>query len=556
MASSKVTVDEKDILLLFRDFLEESGQYESLIPFERSTGLYPRRLSAKFVSMREAVLWGDLDELQKHIFEPFRNLGYENESRECKYAIAKQRYLESLLQIKPDKADLQEKLAEVEKLCPSSEEFKALLSLLTLPSLSASPEYKEWNVQKGRLQCFYQLASLTSKVFGLNESKCGLTSPSSLDSPEKRLSKNRLVQLIAKGLLYEQCEAICSHPSTSGQATQEDTDSCLQFLDLYNWIKQQPDSAFQLSPATLQLQVCCKPSVPREESSERSKDALSESMQPLLSDLEEPSHTGTDSDSNKQTSTAVGNNDESVPCETRQVELNSKSEVKVCNESKSEVKAAQAEFLTANSRPRSLVETRVSASSDSQVATAKLTPDDVMRFRDNFVDGSPETKEEAAMHKEGLSQPSLMAKLNSEANLADEIIRDSALPSAKSAPLLPALLVKQTMRFEDNFIDESGTVTVDKTPPRDGTKKGRKSSTPKPSSSGEMTQEPPSFSTSPVPHVSSVQQDGIEAAEENHTVPSAKRLIDFSENLEESVVFPTTKLLAHVKDKQVSGVTL
>ena len=526
MAASKVTVDEKDVLLLFRDFLEESGQYESLVPFERSTGIYPRRLPAKFASLREVVLWGDLDELKNDIFEPFRNLGDENGLNACRYAIAKQRYLESLLQINTDKASLQERLAEVEKLCPSSEEFEALLSLVTLPSLSASPEYKDWSVEKGRLQCFYQLASLT------NEAKCGLTLPSSVDPPEQRLSKNRLVQLIAKGHLYEQCEAIYSHPSTSSQAAEEDKESFLQLLDLYNWIKQQPDSAFQLSPATLQFEVlCCKPTVQREESSERSNDALSESMQPLLTELEEESsHTKTDSDSNKQNSTAavdqqassgsataVGKTDKSAPHETKEVELNSKSEPKDCYKSKS---ATQAEFLTSNSHRKSSVETGVREATLPSAISAPLLPallvSQTMGFEDNF------TGESGA--KKG---------------------RKSSTPKPS-----------RTMGFEDNFTGESGAAPVEITPPRDGAKKGRKSSTPKPSSTGEMVLEPPSFSSSPVPHLSSVLEDESKAAEDDHSVPSAKRHIDFSENLEESVVFPTSKLLAHVKDKQVNKVTL
>ena len=127
------------------------------------------------------------------------------------------------------------------------------------------------------------------------------------------------------------------------------------------------------------------------------------------------------------------------------------------------------------------------------------------------------------------------------------------------------------MKFDDNFVDKNsssvrfggnfpdGSEAIEQTPPYQATKTGRKSSTPKPSSSSELTQQPPSPSTSPVPRIPSAQAAGGvrpigSTTEEAMSKSKAKKHIDFSENLEESIVFPTAKLLGHVKDKQVSKI--
>ena len=595
MTSSTVLVNERDILLLLRNFLEENGQYECLIPFERSTGVYPPSLPVELVSLREIILWGNLDELQKHIFEPFRDLGEEGELRKCKYAIAKQRYLEALVEVNPDKADmLKRHLSEVDELCPSPNEFQVLMSLLTLPSFADSPEYKSWTVQKGRLECFHTLATWISKVLGANAK---LTPPISLQSPEQRLSKSRLVQLITKGLLYERCEDMCAHPH-SGHARGQLNDGS-KVLDLYNWIKHQPDSAFQLSPSMLQLQINSRSGQSREgnfRGSRSKRGADDSSSQPLLTeestnspDSNQLNSTGGD-DQQASAAATVEKDDENVEHDGQaegETELESDGEAKN-HESKSVESAAQddndeskQEKDSANSHPESNMTDNAAsrtAVSTGQVQLARLTPD-MMKFDNNFVDGSssgsitepsPITDQATgaskaepthkmhkadtpslAVRKSFTSRPSLVAKLKSETDLAERIIREAAIPSTTSAPLLPALLIKETLKFEDNFTDNSGA--VEQTPQRHATKKGRKSSTPKPSSSKQLTQQP-SPSTSPVPHIPSAR--GGVSVTEDHSMPTAKKHIDFSENLEESVVFPTARLLAHVTDKQVGKVWL
>ena len=596
MATSKVVLNEKDVSLLLRDFLEENGQYECLVAFERSTGLYPPSLSAELVSLREIILWGNLDELQKRIFEPLQNMGEESELRKCKYVIAKQRYLETLLEVNSDKADLlKQQLAEVEDLCPSPEEFRVLFSLLTLPSLSTSPDYKHWTIQKGRLQCFHQLASWISKVLGM---RAHLIPPqTSSHPPEQRLPKTRLVQLLAKGLLYEQCEAICAHPTTTstGEATERGSgDGSIKLLDLYNWIKHQPDSAFQLPPSTLQLQVRSKSGASSAESREESfrgsseselsrspRAAMGESSRPLLMEESQSTDQQNFMSGDSQTPSVAAarekaTNKDMAHRQMGEAELippQSKSAESVGQNDRESQLAKEAKNLHPESNMSENLTSKEAVSAGPQVGVqlAKLTPNNMMQFDDNFADknggrvddSSPDggKQAEGIHNREDASRPSLVEKLKSEAEIAEQIMKEAALPTSTSAPLLPAILLKQTMKFGDNFTDDSGAVEPTPPPPRHAKKKsGRKSSTPKPSSSRGLTQQisPPSPSTSPVPCIPSAMAPGSSRSgmrEEHLAAPTckAKKHIDFSaENLEESIIFPTAKLLAHVKDKQVS----
>ena len=248
MADNKLTIQERDIVHLLRDFLEEAGHAECLAAFEKCTGSYPSSLERvpELVSLRRLVLSGRLEELQEHFLEQFKDSVAKEELQRCIYELVKQQYLELYLQVTEETSDsLKQLLTQLERLCPSRKEFKALLSLLTIPSLDHAPEFKGWTVHKGRLHCFNQL---TSSMNNLVSAMVKPQAPTISCTPPN-LSKNRLVQLVAKGLKYEHCEALC----VNSQA--EDRRKPGRVLDLYNWIKHQPDSAFQLSPTSAQLVV-------------------------------------------------------------------------------------------------------------------------------------------------------------------------------------------------------------------------------------------------------------------------------------------------------------
>ena len=519
--ASKIVISEKEVLQLLRDFLEETKRSECLVTFERCTGSYPLNLREELVKLRRVCLFGDLDVLQERIFAPFRTLGNDEELRKCKYAIAKQQYLENLVQLSPDNSDMVKKhLVEAERLCPSTEEFKVLLSLLSLQSIDVSAEYKGWTIEKGRLECFYLLASWLSKLLGENSK---LTPP---ESPVLDLSKSRLVQLVAKGLVYEKCEAIYAHSQAEESREQG------EILDLYNWIKHQPDSAFQLSPTSMQLSVTTELRESKESPStgDPSKEEEERSREIVLVTEQSP-------DSQEQQSSPGSD----CGSETEKETINEQAPATGGAEN---VTSFEARGVTSESVS---VDTEDSEGCDKLPAQTQLTDHNIMmKFEDNFLDTS---HMDGASHVDGAghiedaksmtANSSSPTNTKSEANLAERIVHREAIASSTSAPALSAQPMEGGLKLDGN---------VKETPEIRKLKKGRKSSTPKPSSSKQLTQHS-SPSTSPVPYVPPSHHYG--PGEQRHY--SAKKQINFSEN-DESIVFPTTQLLAQVKDQQVGKV--
>ncbi len=262
---NSVAVEETDILQILRDYLEESGRAGCLVALETgSSGVGPpQNLPAEIRFLRELILagrWGDLTSFM----EPLAQLhGEDHEFRNCQYAIAKQQYLETLVSrggVRTRQGGLEEEeeeeevrenrklqklkthLVRLQHLCPSKEDYSKMLYLLTLPSLAAHDEYGCWNVDRSRLECFYAVGSWVGKVL---YPESGLSLGVGGRSAEQ-LASSRLVQLLSKGLLYEECEAACSQRGETVEKSSE-------ILDLCSWMRHQPDSAFQLTPSKLSL---------------------------------------------------------------------------------------------------------------------------------------------------------------------------------------------------------------------------------------------------------------------------------------------------------------
>lgn len=50
--------------------------------------------------------------------------------------------------------ELVECLKDLERNCPTPEDFRALCALLTLPKLSDHVDFKNWNPSSARVECF------------------------------------------------------------------------------------------------------------------------------------------------------------------------------------------------------------------------------------------------------------------------------------------------------------------------------------------------------------------------------------------------------------------
>lgn len=183
-----------------------------------------------------------------------------------KYSICKQRYLESIDTLFSSKVQLEGKLKTLGKgeiinyvnpeqlklvathlksldgLCSQEDYFK-LSFLISCPDLKTHPSYSDWNVQLGRLQT----------ASGVCQQALKLKHPELLDNhhlPAGRpRSSSRLLQLVARGILYEKSEKLLQHRTGSSNYNHEHGD----ILDVHSWLAHLPDQVFQIPVHKLSL---------------------------------------------------------------------------------------------------------------------------------------------------------------------------------------------------------------------------------------------------------------------------------------------------------------
>ena len=160
----------------------------------------------------------------------------------CLYLIYRQYYIELLMGDSSGKENLlREVLVKLREVCSSKNEYSSLCYLLTLPSLLKHPDYTNWSVVSSREVLYDHLVQFLCQHIYLTKS------PSSTTPPLNQ--EGRLVQLLARGLLYEQCEDMFLKrhglkPIPSGH-----------MLDLLTWLQQLPDSLFQTPPTVLPIKI-------------------------------------------------------------------------------------------------------------------------------------------------------------------------------------------------------------------------------------------------------------------------------------------------------------
>lgn len=274
-----VCLEEGSILSLIRDYFELAGHAECLLAVEHccnGTNSQPHLLPLELAALREVVLGGKWDQVMQYL-DRFTDTEDKEGLKRCRFLAHKQKYLEILHHVESDiqarlrlgfgycsngellssseaekvRQVMELQLTTLEPFCPSLEDFRSLKTLLSMPSISSSKDFSMWQVHSGRLDTLHQIREWVSKSLYLN------VKTSSSQEAKKHAdggvgSSCTLLRLLAKGLLYEQCERLCR--ARYGEAdTDAEKISCI--LDLRGWLQQQPDSSFQLLPSKLSLVV-------------------------------------------------------------------------------------------------------------------------------------------------------------------------------------------------------------------------------------------------------------------------------------------------------------
>lgn len=215
-AAVHITVSERDVIKAILEFLETRSLHIAQLSLERETGIINGDFSDDVLFLRQLVLDGQWDNALDFV-EPLRELP-DFDLRTFRYYITKYKYFE-LLCIKQEPGpmhdndftveELVECLKDLERNCPTPEDFRALCALLTLPKLSDHVDFKNWNPSSARVECFRKIEPMVSPLLPTNVKSTDHISPHSLN--------DRLMQLIVKGTLYEGCVDYCQAQAISEQ---------------------------------------------------------------------------------------------------------------------------------------------------------------------------------------------------------------------------------------------------------------------------------------------------------------------------------------------------
>ncbi|XP_030749294.1 WD repeat-containing protein 47 [Sitophilus oryzae] len=256
MPSARLTLREEDVVRLALEFLHNRELHISQLSLERETGVINGNYSDDVLFLRQLILDGQWDDVMEFI-QPLEALK-TFDMRKFSYAILKHKYIE-LLCIKSE-ANVQgssvdnaveevvKVLNELEKYCPTKEEYSNLCLLLTLPRLTDHLQYKDWNPSNARVQCFREVYPFVAEFLPGDKK--------SMDS-NANSRNDRLIQLVIKGILYESCVNYCQAKATGSADTHSQEMSFSRLLDgsvgfsdsdlsLLSWLQSVPAETFSV----------------------------------------------------------------------------------------------------------------------------------------------------------------------------------------------------------------------------------------------------------------------------------------------------------------------
>ena len=214
MDNAQLLLKEEEVIKIILEFLSSRHYHVTMRTLEKESNVFNCDYSDEVFFLRELVLDGDFDEVIDFgkSFSSSRNFN----QKQFNYTVLRQKFIEliymryHILDKQSNKEqgvnNVMKTLRELEECCPSKEEYSNLCWLLTVPDLNTHEEFKNWRVDISRVNCFEDLLDCLSSLMPLVKKRKGLT---------KTADKDRLLQLIVKGLFYESCIDYCQTVATS-----------------------------------------------------------------------------------------------------------------------------------------------------------------------------------------------------------------------------------------------------------------------------------------------------------------------------------------------------
>lgn len=262
--SPNLVILEDDLIKLIEEYLEGRDYHVTLRTLERESSIINCEYSDVVLFVRELVLDGDFDEVLR-FGDSLKSIESNEkfDQKQFNYIVLRQKFIELIYKKAHvlDKQNIEtvsevmKTLSRLEKHCESKEDYNNLCWLLTLPDLNSHEDFKGWNLDVSRLKCFNNVLDCLSLSMPLVKRKTGL---------KNTASKDRLLQLIVKGLLYETCTTYCQSVTNSSEDDKLNLENNLldgstdaeSSFSLISWILGLPADVFELPFNMCNINLC------------------------------------------------------------------------------------------------------------------------------------------------------------------------------------------------------------------------------------------------------------------------------------------------------------
>uniref|UniRef100_A0A7N6FKB0 CTLH domain-containing protein n=1 Tax=Anabas testudineus TaxID=64144 RepID=A0A7N6FKB0_ANATE len=265
-AEETINVKEVEVIKVILDFLNSRKLHISMLALEKESGVINGLYSDDMLFLRQLVLDGQWDEVLQFI-QPLECMDKFDKKR-FRYIILKQKFLEALcvnnaMSAEDEPQHLEFTMQEavkclhaVEEFCPSKDDYSKLCLLLTLPRLTNHAEFKDWNPSTARVQCFEEACTMVAEFIPADRK---------LSEAGFKASRDRLFQLLLKGVLYECCVEFCQSKATGEEITESEVllgvdmlcgNGCDDLdLSLLSWMQNLSHSVFSCAFEQKQLNI-------------------------------------------------------------------------------------------------------------------------------------------------------------------------------------------------------------------------------------------------------------------------------------------------------------
>ncbi|XP_069366905.1 WD repeat-containing protein 47 isoform X2 [Paralichthys olivaceus] len=265
-AEETINVKEVEIIKVILDFLNARKLHISMLALEKESGVINGLYSDDMLFLRQLVLDGQWDEVLQFI-QPLECMDKFDRKR-FRYIILKQKFLEALcvnnaMSAEDEPQHLEFTMQEavkclhvLEEFCPSKDDYSKLCLLLTLPRLTNHAEFKDWNPSTARVQCFEEACTMVAEFIPADRK---------LSEAGFKASRDRLFQLLLKGVLYECCVEFCQSKATGEEITESEVllgvdmlcgNGCDDLdLSMLSWMQNLSHSVFSCAFEQKQLNI-------------------------------------------------------------------------------------------------------------------------------------------------------------------------------------------------------------------------------------------------------------------------------------------------------------